>query len=68
MVFQSAIAVEQSVQELQNRVGNLMIVVVDRVIPKPDDIDDMAQISKAVEGMERDVEDLKRQVFDTFCI
>jgi len=38
MVFQLAIAVEQSVQDLQNRVGNLMIAVVDRVIPKPDDI------------------------------
>ena len=68
MVFQLAIAVEQSVQDLQNRVGNLMIAVVDRVIPKPDDIGDMAQVSRAAEGMERDIEDLKRQVFDTFCI
>jgi len=48
--------VEKRAQELRDRVGTLMIAIVDNVTSAPDDI------TKAAENIKGDVQDLMKQV------
>jgi hypothetical protein len=56
--FQEASAVQQKVKELQNRVGHIMIVIVNNVTVKYEE--DSEVIVKAMKGIEKDVQDLFR--------
>ena len=51
---QEASAVEEKVKELQVRLGNLMIVIVDHVTPKNE------EVVKTAEGIEEDIKELLR--------
>ena len=51
--------VEQKVKELQVKVGDLMIVIVDHVTLK-DEEDSKATVVKAAEGIEKDIKELLR--------
>ena len=57
--YQEASDVEQKLQELQARVGNLMIVIVGHVTLK-DDEGTKATVVKTAEGIEKDIEELLR--------
>jgi hypothetical protein len=61
MAFQEVTAIEQSVRELQDRIGDLMTIIVGRVTPSLENIDTTRCI-KAVEDIQEDIEDVKRQV------
>ena len=58
-VYQEVSAVEQKVKELQDRVGHLMIVIVDHVTAKNEEGNKEAVV-KAAKGIERDVKELLR--------
>jgi hypothetical protein len=64
--FQEASAVQQKVKELQNRVGHIMIVIVNNVTMKFEE--DSEVIVKAVKGIEKDVKDLFRCASYTLII
>ena len=51
--------VEQKVKELQVRVGDLMIVIVDHVTPKDED-GSKDTVVKTAEGIEQDIKELLR--------
>ena len=51
---QEASAVEEKVKELQVRLGNLMVVIVDHVTPKDE------EVVKTAEGIEEDIKELLR--------
>ena len=59
IVHQEVSDVEQKVKELQVRVGNLMIVIVDHVTLR-DEEGSKATVMKTAEGMEQDIKDLLR--------
>ena len=59
IIHQEASEVEQKVKELQVRVGNLMIVIVDHVTLK-DEEDSKATVVKTAEGIEQDIKELLR--------
>ena len=56
---QEASDVEQKVKELQVRVGDVMIVIVDHVTLK-DEEDTKETVVKTAEGIEQDIEELLR--------
>ena len=58
---QEASAVEQKVKELQVRVGDLMLIIVDHVTPK-DEEDSKEAIVKTAESIEADIKELLRCV------
>ena len=58
-IHQETSNVEQKVKELQVRVGNLMIVIVDHVTLK-DEEDSKATVVKTAEGIEQDIKELLR--------
>lgn len=58
-VYQDASAVEHKVKELQDRVGHLMIVIVDHVTPKNEGGGKEAVV-KAAKGIEADIKELIR--------
>jgi hypothetical protein len=57
--WQEASEVEQKVKELQVKVGDLMIVIVDHVTLK-DEEDSKVAVVKTAEGIEQDIKDLLR--------
>ena len=59
IIHQEASDVEQKVKELQVRVGNLMIVIVDHVTLK-DEERSKGAVMKIAEGIEQDIKDLLR--------
>ena len=59
IIHQEASNVEQKVKELQVRVGNVMIVIVDHVTIKDSDEDSRATM-KTAEGIEQDIKELLR--------
>ena len=59
IIYQEASDVEQKVKELQVRVGNLMIVIVDHVTLK-DEIGSKETVMKIAENLGQDIEDLLR--------
>ena len=59
IIHQEASEVEQKVKDLQVRVGNLMIVIVDHVTLK-DEEDSKATVVKTAEGIEQDIKELLR--------
>ena len=59
IIHQEASEVEQKVKELQVRVGNLMIVIVDHVTLK-DEEDSKTTVVKTAEGIEQDIKELLR--------
>ena len=59
IIHQEASNVEQKVRELQAKVGDLMIVIVDHVTLK-DDEDSNATFLKTAEGIEQDIKELLR--------
>jgi hypothetical protein len=59
IIHQEASDVEQKVKELQVRVGNLMIVIVDHVTLK-DEEDGKETVMKTAEGIEQDIKELLR--------
>jgi Zn finger protein HypA/HybF involved in hydrogenase expression len=59
IIHQEASDVEQKVKELQVKVGNLMIVIVDHVTLK-DEEDSKATVVKTAEGIEQDIKELLR--------
>jgi hypothetical protein len=65
-VYQEASAVQQKVKELQNRVGHIMIVIVNNVTVKYEEGSEV--VVKAVEGIEKDVKDLFRCASYTLTI
>jgi hypothetical protein len=65
-VYQEASAVQQKVKELQNRVGHIMIVIVNNVTVKYEEGSEV--VVKAVEGIEKDVKDLLRCASYTLTI
>ena len=54
IIHQEALDVEQKVKELQIRVGDLMIVIVNHVTPK-DEKDSKATVVKNAEGIGQDI-------------
>ena len=60
-IHQEASEVEPKVKELQVRVGNLMVVIVDHVTLK-DEGSSMETVMKTVEGIQRDIEELLKCV------
>jgi hypothetical protein len=74
-LYQEASAVQQKVKELQERVGHLMIVIVDNVTVKYEEGSEV--VVKAVDGIEKDIKDLlrfalrmysdNRQLLSTLC-
>ena len=54
IIHQEALDVEQKVKELQIRVGDLMIVIVNHVTPK-DEEDSKATVVKNAEGIGQDI-------------
>jgi len=63
-VHQEASAVQQKVKDLQERVGHLLIVIVDNVTVKYEEGSEV--VVKAAEDMKKDIEDLLRWVPYTF--
>ena len=59
IIYQEASNVEQKVKELQVKVGDLMIVIVDHVTLK-DEEDSKATVVKTAEGVEQDIKELFR--------
>ena len=59
IIHQEASNVEQKVRELQVKVGDLMIVIVDHVTLK-DEEDSKASVVKTAEGIEQDIKELLR--------
>ena len=59
IIHQEASDVEQKVKELQVRVGNLMIVIVDHVTLK-DEESSKESVMKTAEGIEQDIKELLR--------
>ena len=59
IIYQEASDVEQKVKELQVRVGNLMIVIVDHVTLK-DEEGSKEIVMKIAEGIEQDIKELLR--------
>jgi Zn finger protein HypA/HybF involved in hydrogenase expression len=59
IIHQEASDVEQKVKELQVRVGNLMIVIVDHVTLK-DEEDSKETVMKTSESIEQDIKELLR--------
>ena len=59
IIHQEASDVEQKVKELQVRVGNLMIVIVDHVTLK-DEEDSKETVIKIAKGIEQDIKELLR--------
>jgi hypothetical protein len=59
IIHQEASDVEQKVKELQVRVGNLMIVIVDHVTLK-DEEGSKEIVMKTAEGIEQDIKELLR--------
>ena len=59
IIYQEASNVEQKVKELQVKVGDLMIVIVDHVTLK-DEEDSKATVVKTAEGVEQDIKELLR--------
>jgi Zn finger protein HypA/HybF involved in hydrogenase expression len=59
IIHQEASEVEQKVKELQVRVGNLMIVIVDHVTLK-DEEGRKETVMKTAEGIEQDIKELLR--------
>ena len=59
IIHQEASNVEQKVKELQVKVGDLMIVIVDHVTLK-DEEDSKATVVKTAEGVEQDIKELFR--------
>ena len=59
IIHQEASNVEQKVKELQVKVGDLMIVIVDHVTLK-DEGDSKATVVKTAEGIEQDIKELLR--------
>ena len=57
--YQDALAVEQKVKELQERVGHLMIVILHHVTPKSEE-DDEEAVERAVKRIEEDIKELLR--------
>ena len=60
IIHQDASDVEEKVKELQARVGNLMIVIVDHVTLNKDEGDSKGTVMKTAEGIERDIRELLR--------
>ena len=61
IIHQEASEVEQKVKELQVRVGNLMIVIVDHVTLKDEEgSKETVQVMKIAEGIEQDIKELLR--------
>ena len=61
IIYQEASEVEQKVKELQVRVGNLMIVIVDHVTLKDEEgRKETVQVMKTAEGIEQDIKELLR--------
>ena len=60
IIHQDASDVEEKVKELQARVGNLMIVIVDHVTLNKDEGDSNGTVMKTAEGIERDIRELLR--------
>ena len=60
IIHQDASDVEQKVKELQVRVGNLMIVIVDNVTLSKDEDDNQGTVMKTGEGIEQDIRELLR--------
>ena len=60
IIHQDASDVEQKVKELQVRVGNLMIVIVDNVTLSKDEEDNQGTVMKTGEGIEQDIKELLR--------
>ena len=58
-IHQEASDVEQKVKELQVRVGNIMIVIVDHVTLK-DEEGSKETVMKIAEGIEQDIKELLR--------
>ena len=52
--------VEQKIKELQTRVGDVMIVIVDHVTLKDELEDTKKTVMKTTEGIEQDIKDLLR--------
>jgi hypothetical protein len=65
-VYQEASDVQRKVKELQEKIGHLMIVIVDNVTVKYEEGSDV--VVKAVEGIEKDIEDLLRCASYTLII
>ena len=61
IVYQGATEVEQSVRELQKRIDDLMTIILGHLAPRDEDVDD-SRIRKAAEEIQKDVQDLQRQV------
>ena len=59
IIHQEASSVEQKVRELQVKVGDLMVVIVDHVTLK-DEEESKASIVKTAEGIEQDIKELLR--------
>ena len=59
IIYQEVSDVEQKVKELQVRVGNLMIVIVDHVTLK-DEEDSKETVMKIAKGIEQDIKELLR--------
>ena len=59
IILQEASDTEQKVKELQVRVGNLMIVIVDHVTLDDGD-DGMGTVVKTTKGIEQDIKELLR--------
>ena len=59
IIHQEASDVEQKVKELQVKVGDLMIVIVDHVTLK-DEEDSKVTVVKTAEGIEQDIKELLR--------
>ena len=60
IIHQDASDVEEKVKELQARVGNLMIVIVDHVTLNKDEGDSNGTVMTTAEGIERDIRELLR--------
>ena len=65
IIHQDASDVEQKVKELQVRVGNLMIVIVDNVTLSKDEEDNQGTVMKTGEGIEQDIKELLRYDLQT---
>ena len=60
IIHQDASDVEEKVKELQVRVGNLMVVIVDHVTLNKDEEDSKGTVMTTTEDIERDIRELLR--------
>jgi hypothetical protein len=65
-VYQEVSAVQQKVKELQNRVGHIIIVIVNNVTVEYEE--DSEVVVKAVGDIQKDVQDLLRRASYTFMV